>query len=130
MFKEEVSHFISIKIKPQNDLLIVGTKNTYECSISALLIGGDWYALVENPDWSRRYDIDELIGSEFGARTEGWCVLKASHHALGRLIAFQKGEEHIRDVTFQDGSYSCWLLEMKPLPGSRLLQFERGTKRR
>lgn len=122
-FKEPISHYILLQSKylPK---IFVDTKNSYEFVMAALFAYGMWYVIVENPDWSRMQNIDEIVHEEYDAAIEGWCVLRKSQGKVGAsILPFNKGEEEYNDITYQDGSDNYWLLKIKPNDGSRLLKF-------
>lgn len=113
-----ISQFITLNA--EHTVHAVATKNQYEGNIIAVCNGNRYFVLVENTDWSRQEDIDELIFTEFAADVKGWYVLKKFQKAVGEVVAFDKGFEYERQITFQEGSYHCWLLKVKPHIGSRL----------
>lgn len=116
--QKQLSHFLAIK---NQNIRIVSTKNEYESTIAALLIDSEYFVIVENPEWSRRQDINELVGEEFTSSVKGWCVLSDFQKKLGPIVPFNKGREYALQTTFKDGTYSCWLLKIEPNKDSRLL---------
>lgn len=105
--------------------LFVETKNSYEFTMAAFFMPNSWYVIVENPDWSRVQDIDEVIKEEYNAATEGWCVLRSRYHKLQcDILPFILGKKEYDSITYSNDSANYWLIKIKPNSNSRLLSVQ------
>src|SRR6266498_1669344 len=112
MYRKQLSRYLNMPPGKQPEML-VGTRNGYEFTMTALRLAGEWYVLIEEPDWTRLNDIDQVIGEEFDAKVLGWCVLKERQEEIGAIILpFEQGEGQYGSITYRDGSNFCWLLKV------------------
>ncbi|HKX72940.1 MAG TPA: hypothetical protein VJM32_02925 [Candidatus Saccharimonadales bacterium] len=117
MFKNILDKFLD-NLDTKAPSLIVDTTSQYEFNMQAIRVGDVWYVLVNDADWSRAEDIDEIIKDEFNATTEGWCSLGGAEQ---ELVPFAEGDAQLERVTYEVGANSYWLLKISPESDSRLL---------